>query len=253
MVFAVSNQKGGVGKTTSALNIAAGLAMLGKRVLLLDLDPQGNATSGMGVEKNKESIYDVLINRADIREAILPTRVASLFLLPASTALSGATVEMVALKDREQLLKNALAEIREEYDYILIDCPPSLDLLTVNAFTAADKVLVPIQCEFYALEGLGQLVNTIRLIQKRLNPDLAIDGVICTMYDSRTKLSEQVVQEVKRYFSSRVYASYIPRNVRLAEAPSYGVPIQLFDNYCPGALAYKALCREIIQRNEGAI
>lgn len=253
MVFAVSNQKGGVGKTTSAINIAAGLAMLGKRVLLLDLDPQGNATSGMGVEKNKESIYDVLINRADIREAILPTRIASLFLLPASTALSGATVEMVALKDREQLLKNALAEIREEYDYILIDCPPSLDLLTVNAFTAADKVLVPIQCEFYALEGLGQLVNTIRLIQKRLNPDLAIDGVICTMYDSRTKLSEQVVQEVKRYFSSRVYASYIPRNVRLAEAPSYGVPIQLFDNYCPGALAYKALCREIIQRNEGAI
>lgn len=253
MVFAVSNQKGGVGKTTSAINIAAGLAMLGKRVLLLDLDPQGNATSGMGVEKNKESIYDVLINRADIREAILPTRVASLFLLPASTALSGATVEMVALKDREQLLKNALAEIREEYDYILIDCPPSLDLLTVNAFTAADKVLVPIQCEFYALEGLGQLVNTIRLIQKRLNPDLAIDGVICTMYDSRTKLSEQVVQEVKRYFSSRVYASYIPRNVRLAEAPSYGVPIQLFDNYCPGALAYKALCREIIQRNEGAL
>ena len=253
MVFAVSNQKGGVGKTTSAINIAAGLAMLGKRVLLLDLDPQGNATSGMGVEKNKESIYDVLINRADIREAILPTRVASLFLLPASTALSGATVEMVALKDREQLLKNALAEIREEYDYILIDCPPSLDLLTVNAFTAADKVLVPIQCEFYALEGLGQLVNTIRLIQKRLNPDLAIDGVICTMYDSRTKLSEQVVQEVKRYFSSRVYASYIPRNVRLAEAPSYGVPIQLFDNYCPGALAYKALCRKIIQRNEGAI
>lgn len=253
MIFAVSNQKGGVGKTTSAINIAAGLAMLGKRVLLLDLDPQGNATSGMGVEKNKESIYEVLINRADIRGTILPTRISSLFLLPASTALSGATVEMVALKDREQLLKNALTEIREEYDYILIDCPPSLDLLTVNAFTAADKVLVPIQCEFYALEGLGQLVNTIRLIQKRLNPHLVIDGVICTMYDSRTKLSEQVVQEVKRYFSSKVYASYIPRNVRLAEAPSYGVPIQLFDTYCPGALAYKALCREIMQRNEGAL
>ena len=253
MIFAVSNQKGGVGKTTSAINIAAGLAMLGKRVLLLDLVPQGNATSGMGVEKNKESIYEVLINRADIRGTILPTRISSLFLLPASTALSGATVEMVALKDREQLLKNALTEIREEYDYVLIDCPPSLDLLTVNAFTAADKVLVPIQCEFYALEGLGQLVNTIRLIQKRLNPHLVIDGVICTMYDSRTKLSEQVVQEVKRYFSSKVYASYIPRNVRLAEAPSYGVPIQLFDNYCPGALAYKALCREIMQRNEGAL
>ena len=253
MIFAVSNQKGGVGKTTSAINIAAGLAMLGKRVLLLDLDPHGNATSGMGVEKNKESIYEVLINRADIRGTILPTRISSLFLLPASTALSGATVEMVALKDREQLLKNALTEIREEYDYVLIDCPPSLDLLTVNAFTAADKVLVPIQCEFYALEGLGQLVNTIRLIQKRLNPHLVIDGVICTMYDSRTKLSEQVVQEVKRYFSSKVYASYIPRNVRLAEAPSYGVPIQLFDNYCPGALAYKALCREIMQRNEGAL
>ena len=253
MIFAVSNQKGGVGKTTSAINIAAGLAMLGKRVLLLDLDPQGNATSGMGVEKNKVFTDEVLINRADIRGTILPTRISSLFLLPASTALSGATVEMVALKDREQLLKNALTEIREEYDYVLIDCPPSLDLLTVNAFTAADKVLVPIQCEFYALEGLGQLVNTIRLIQKRLNPHLVIDGVICTMYDSRTKLSEQVVQEVKRYFSSKVYASYIPRNVRLAEAPSYGVPIQLFDNYCPGALAYKALCREIMQRNEGAL
>lgn len=253
MIFAVSNQKGGVGKTTSAINISAGLAMLGKKVLLLDLDPQGNATSGLGVEKNKQSIYNVLIDRADIRGAILATQVPSLFLLPASTALSGATVEMVALKDREQLLKHALAEILDEYDYILIDCPPSLDLLTVNAFTAADKVLVPIQCEFYALEGLGQLVNTIKLIQKRLNPNLTLDGVVCTMYDSRTKLSEQVVQEVKRYFSSKVYASYIPRNVRLAEAPSYGVPIQLFDNYCPGALAYKALCREILQRNEGSV
>ena len=250
MILSVSNQKGGVGKTTSAINIACGLALRDKKVLLLDLDPQGNATSGMGEEKNNPGIYDVMINGISVEEVILKTRVKGLELIPSNISLSGATVEMVAFKDRENLLKKSLAPVRDKYDYIIIDCPPSLDLLTVNAFTASDKVIVPIQCEYYALEGLGQLVNTITLIKKRLNPALDIDGVVCTMYDSRTNLSEQVVCEVKKYFAAKVYHTRIPRNVRLAEAPSFGEPIQLFDAYCPGALAYKELCREIIERNE---
>lgn len=250
MILAITNQKGGVGKTTSAINISAGLALMDKKVLLLDLDPQGNATSGLGIEKDKQGIYNVLIDGEDIYNSIIPTQVNNLNIIPANTELSGATVEMVALKDREKLLKNALEKIKDEYDYIIIDCPPSLDLLTVNAFTASDKVVVPIQCEFFALEGLGQLVNTIKIIKMRLNPSLEIDGVVCTMFDSRTNLSSQVVAEVKKYFSAKVYRTNIPRNVRLAEAPSYGVPIQMFDAYCPGALAYKALCAEIVQRNE---
>ncbi len=250
MILSVSNQKGGVGKTTSAINISAGLALKDKKVLLLDLDPQGNATSGLGVEKDNMGIYDVMINGEDIKNVIMETQVKNLFLIPSNIDLSGATVEMVALKSRESLLKNALLNIKDDYDYIIIDCPPSLDLLTVNAFTASDKVIVPIQCEYYALEGLGQLVNTIMLIKKRLNPSLDIDGVVCTMFDSRTNLSQQVVDEVKKYFSKKVYKTHIPRNVRLAEAPSFGEPIQVFDAYCPGALAYKALCAEIIERNE---
>ncbi len=250
MILSISNQKGGVGKTTSAINISAGLALKGKRVLLLDLDPQGNATSGLGIEKNNMGIYDVMINGEDISSVVMETQVKNLYIIPSNIDLSGATVEMVALKDREKLLKNALNGIKDDYDYIIIDCPPSLDLLTVNAFTATDKILVPIQCEYYALEGLGQLVNTIMLIKKRLNPSLDIDGVVCTMYDSRTNLSQQVVDEVKKYFSHKVYKTCIPRNVRLAEAPSFGEPIQVFDSYCPGSLAYKALCAEIIERNE---
>lgn len=250
MILSVSNQKGGVGKTTSAINISAGLALKDKKVLLLDLDPQGNATSGLGIEKDNMGIYDVMINGEDIKNVIMETQVKNLFLIPSNIDLSGATVEMVALKSRESLLKNALLNIKDDYDYIIIDCPPSLDLLTVNAFTASDKVIVPIQCEYYALEGLGQLVNTIMLIKKRLNPSLDIDGVVCTMFDSRTNLSQQVVDEVKKYFSKKVYKTHIPRNVRLAEAPSFGEPIQVFDAYCPGALAYKALCAEIIERNE---
>ncbi len=250
MILSVSNQKGGVGKTTSAINISAGLALKDKKVLLLDLDPQGNATSGLNVEKDNMGIYDVMINGEDIENVIMKTQVKNLELIPSNIDLSGATVEMVALKNRESLLKNALLKIKDRYDYIIIDCPPSLDLLTVNAFTASDKVIVPIQCEYYALEGLGQLVNTIMLIKKRLNPDLDIDGVVCTMFDSRTNLSQQVVDEVKKYFSKKVYKTHIPRNVRLAEAPSFGEPIQVFDAYCPGALAYKALCAEIIERNE---
>lgn len=250
MILSISNQKGGVGKTTSAINISAGLALKGKRVLLLDLDPQGNATSGLGLEKDNMGIYDVMINGEDISSVIMETQVKNLYIIPSNIDLSGATVEMVALKDREKLLKNALSKIKNDYDYIIIDCPPSLDLLTVNAFTATDKILVPIQCEYYALEGLGQLVNTIMLIKKRLNPTLDIDGVVCTMYDSRTNLSQQVVDEVKKYFTHKVYKTCIPRNVRLAEAPSFGEPIQVFDSYCPGSLAYKALCGEIIERNE---
>ena len=252
MILSVSNQKGGVGKTTSAINISAGLALKGKSVLLLDLDPQGNATSGLGIEKDNMGIYDVMINGEDISSVIMETQVKNLYIIPSNIDLSGATVEMVSLKDREKLLKNALIKIKDTYDYIIIDCPPSLDLLTVNAFTASDKVIVPIQCEYYALEGLGQLVNTIMLIKKRLNPNLDIDGVVCTMYDSRTNLSQQVVDEVKKYFSKKVYKTHIPRNVRLAEAPSFGEPIQLFDSYCPGSLAYKALCAEIIERNENS-
>ena len=249
MILAISNQKGGVGKTTSAINIAAGLALKNKKVLLLDLDPQGNATSGLGISKKLKGIYEVLLSLADIRAVIIETDVKNLSIIPANTALSGATVEMVALAKRELLLKTALSVIKDDYDVIVIDCPPSLDLLTVNAFTAADKILVPIQCEFYALEGLGQLVNTIKLIRQKLNPKLELDGVVCTMYSSRTKLSEQVFAEVKRYFSQKVYQTVIPRNVRLAEAPSFGAPIQLFDASCAGAHAYNSLCEEIIKRN----
>ena len=251
MIISVTNQKGGVGKTTTAINLSAGLALKGKKTLLLDLDPQGNATSGLGIEKNNMGIYDVIIDNEDINSVIMDTQVQNLKIIPSNIDLSGATVEMVALKDRESLLKNALNKIKNDFDFIIIDCPPSLDLLTVNAFTASDKVLVPIQCEFYALEGLGQLMNTVKLIKMRLNPSLEIDGVVCTMYDSRTNLSQQVVDEVKKYFAKKVYNTFIPRNVRLAEAPSFGEPIQIFDGYCQGALAYKSLCEEFIERNQG--
>lgn len=250
MIISVTNQKGGVGKTTTAINLSAGLGLLGKTVLLLDLDPQGNATSGLGIKKNNKGIYDVMIDGEDIFNVIMDTKVKNLKVIPSNIDLSGATVEMVALKDRESLLKNALNKVKDRFDYIIIDCPPSLDLLTVNAFTASDKVLVPIQCEYYALEGLGQLMNTVKLIKKRLNPQLDIDGVVCTMYDSRTNLSQQVVDEVKKYFAKKVYNTFIPRNVRLAEAPSFGEPIQIFDAYCQGSLAYKALCQEFIERNQ---
>lgn len=249
MILAISNQKGGVGKTTSAINIACGIAQTRRKVLLLDLDPQGNATTGLGVSKKLKGIYQVLVGLADIHQVIIPTETENLFVIPANTELSGATVEMVALANREILLKSALDSVKDDFDCIIIDCPPSLDLLTVNAFTAADKVLVPIQCEFYALEGLGQLVNTIKLIRQKLNPALDLDGVVCTMFDTRTNLSQQVYEEVKKYFSSKVYNTKIPRNVRIAEAPSFGQPIQKFDAYCPGSLAYNSLCKEIIERN----
>lgn len=251
-VIAVSNQKGGVGKTTTAINLGAAVASACRRVLLVDMDPQGNATSGLGISKKGEnhSVYDVLINNIPAQEAIVPTAVESLYLMPSGMALAGAEVEMVPMMAREQKLKNALADILPLYDYIFIDCPPSLGLLTLNALTAANRVLVPIQCEFFALEGLGQLMNTVKLVKMHLNPNLELDGVVCTMYDMRTNLSDQVVREVKKYFGSRVYETPVPRNVRLAEAPSFGKPIELYDPSCTGAFSYRQVAAQLISRNE---
>ena len=251
-IVAISNQKGGVGKTTTAINLAAAVAAKCRRVLLVDLDPQGNSTSGLGFDKKSDfrNVYHVLIENLPAEQAVVSTAVSELKLLPSGIALAGAEVEMVQVKRREYVLKNALKPLLGEYDYIFIDCPPSLSVLTLNALTAADAVLVPIQCEFFALEGLGQLMNTIKLVQKHLNAALRLDGVVCTMFDSRTNLSAQVVAEVKRYFSSRVYGTAIPRNIRLAEAPSYGLPIELFDAKSSGAAAYRDLAEEFLLRNE---
>ncbi|MBE5780923.1 MAG: ParA family protein [Clostridiales bacterium] len=250
-IIAVANQKGGVGKTTTNVNLSACLAALGKRVLTIDIDPQGNTTSGLGIEKSEitDSTYEVLIGDATARDAIIPTCVEGLDLLPSNINLVGAEIEMTSMIAREHILKEALNKVKEEYDFILIDCPPSLGLLTLNALTAADKVLVPIQCEFYALEGLSQLINTVNIVGKRLNPSLSMEGVVLTMYDPRTKLSQQVVGEVKNFFNNRVYDTMIPRNVRLGEAPSFGLPITLYDPNCTGAKAYMALAQEVIDAN----
>jgi len=244
--IAVVNQKGGVGKTTTTVNLTAALAGLGKRVLLCDFDPQANATSGMGVDKSavSPSVYDVLISGAEPEKAIVPTKFGDV--LPSNKALAGAGVEMIGLEDPQHLLKRALAQLQDRYDYILIDCPPSLELLTVNALTAADTLLVPVQCEYYALEGLSDLLSTVRLVKKGLNPHLSLEGVLLTMFDSRTNLSLQVAEEVKRHFPGQVYATVIPRNVRLSEAPSHGKPIQAYDPYSRGAEAYTALAREMM-------
>lgn len=248
-IIAIANQKGGVGKTTTNVNLSACLAVAGKRVLTIDIDPQGNTTSGLGIDKNKieKSIYDVLINGADAKEAIIHTEIDNLDIIVSNIQLAGAEIELVSMISRETILKKALSEIRESYDYILIDCPPSLGLITINALTAADRLLVPIQCEYYALEGLAQLMNTVNLVQKHLNPDLKIEGVVLTMFDARTNLAIEVVQEVKKYFRDKVYTTIIPRNVRLGEAPSHGLPIIMYDPKSTGAEAYTDLAEEMIE------
>ena len=248
-IIAVTNQKGGVGKTTTAINLSACLAALKKRVLLVDLDPQGNATSGVGkANADSNTVYDVLIGEAEAKDAILETGYGTLDLMPTAIELAGAEIELVGMDDRELLLKAALNTIRDQYDYILIDCPPSLSLLTINALSAADSVLIPIQCEYYALEGLGALMNTVKLMRRKLNPDLGIAGILLTMFDSRTNLCAQVVHEVRAHFPNEVFETMIPRNVRLSEAPSYGQPIHVYDGRCIGAKAYGELAKELIER-----
>ncbi len=252
-IIAIANQKGGVGKTTTAVNLSACLAEMKKRVLLIDIDPQGNSTSGLGVEKStlKASAYDVLINNIDAKKAVLGTMIETLDIIPANIDLVGAEVELVPKMAREQILKTALKLIRDDYDYIFMDCPPSLGLITINALTAADKILVPIQCEYYALEGLSQLINTIKLVRTNLNPGLEVEGVVLTMFDGRTNLSIQVVEEVKKYFKNKVYNTVIPRNVRLGEAPSFGLPVIRYDAACLGAQCYNELAKEIIEGGVG--
>ena len=247
-IIAVANQKGGVGKTTTAINLGACLAQESRRVLLVDIDPQGNATSGIGINGNDARLgtYEVLIGQAEAKEAILPTALASLDVLPTGQRLSGAEVELVGMMARETRLKTCLAKVRDEYDFILIDSPPSLGLLTVNSLTASDSVIIPLQCEYLALEGLTQLITAIRLIQDHLNPSLRIEGVLLTMFDARLSLSKQVAEEARKFFSDRVYKAVIPRNVRLSEAPSFGKPIVLYDPHSSGAESYRELAREVL-------
>ena len=250
-VVSIANQKGGVGKTTTTVNLSTILAKAGKKVLMIDADPQGNATSGLGVEKEvKYSLYDILINDVELADTYQETNVKNLKVCPSNINLAGAEVELVSVMSREQRLKEKLEKVREDFDYILIDCPPSLGLITLNAFTASDSVLIPVQCEYFALEGLGQLLNTINLVKKHLNKELIIEGALLTMYDIRTRLSNQVVKEVKKYFETKVYKTVIPRNVKLSEAPSYGMPITLYDGKSKGAKAYEKFGKEFIKRNE---
>lgn len=251
-IIAIANQKGGVGKTTTAVNLSACLAVQGKKVLIIDVDPQGNTTSGLGVDKKKIdlSIYDVLINDTDVKDTILETCVENLYLCPSNIRLAGAEVELVSVISRETRMKSALEDIKGDYDFILIDCPPSLGLLTINSLTASDTVLVPIQCEYYALEGLTQLMNTVKLVQKHLNQRLEVEGVVLTMFDARTNLSLQVVEDVKKHFKDKVYRTIIPRNVRLSEAPSFGLPIIKYDEKSKGAECYMDLASEVIDYSE---
>lgn len=250
-IIAFANQKGGVGKTTSCVNIATYLALMGKQVLLVDIDPQGNATSGMGIPKVKgqKSVYDVLIGNADTGEVIQKTQIDGLDIIPSNIDLAGVEVELVYIENRENILKKVLSSLKNRYDYIIVDCPPSLGLLTINGLTAADSVLIPIQCEFFALEGLSQLMNTIRLVKKKLNGQIAVEGVLLTMRDSRSNLGAQVAEEITKYFGKTVFTNTIPRNVRLAECPSHGKPIYLYDKNCAGSIAYLKATEELLERN----
>lgn len=251
-IIAITNQKGGVGKTTSTVNLGASLAKLGKKILLVDIDPQGNATSGVGVNKGDidECVYNVLVEDLDAQQVIVPTMVDKLHIIPATIQLAGAEIELVSTISRELKLKKALTPLKVSYDYIIIDCPPSLGLLTLNALTASDSVLIPVQCEYYALEGLSQLLNTVRLVQKHLNKELMIEGVLLTMFDARTNLGVQVIEEVKMYFQDKVYDSIIPRNIRLGEAPSHGQPITVYDPKSKGAEVYLELAKEVMKVGE---
>lgn len=251
-IIAIANQKGGVGKTTTAINLSACLVENGKKVLTIDMDPQGNTTSGIGIEKeNLEStVYELILGECTIRESIIQTEIDNLFLIPSNVNLAGAEIELLGINDKEYILKNEVDYIKDDYDFIIIDCPPSLNMLTINAMTTASTVLVPIQCEYYALEGLSQLIHTINLVQERLNPNLQMEGVVFTMYDARTNLSLQVVEDVKSNLNTTIYKTIIPRNIRLAEAPSHGLPINLYDAKSAGAESYRLLAKEVIEREE---
>jgi chromosome partitioning protein len=249
--IAVCNQKGGTGKTTTTINLASALAVLGKKILIVDMDPQGNASSGVGVNKNeiKESLYDILIHRISITQGLISTEFNNLYIIPCNINLTGAEIELVGVLSRETRLKKALDSIKSQYDFIFIDSPPSLGLLTLNALVAADSILVPIQCEFYALEGVSQLLNTISLVKEGLNPELHIEGVLMTMADFRTNLTNEVINEIKNYFKDKVYKSIIPRNIRLSEAPSFGKPINFYDSTSVGSIKYKELAEEFLLAN----
>lgn len=251
-IIAVANQKGGVGKTTTAINLSSCLAEKGQKVLAIDMDPQGNMTSGLGVEKDQveNTVYDLIIGKAGIEEVLCKEVIENLDVLPTNIDLSAAEIEMIGVENKEYILRDEVAKIRENYDYVIIDCPPSLNMLTINAMTTADSVLVPIQCEYYALEGLSQLIHTIELVQERLNENLKMEGVVFTMYDARTNLSLQVVENVKDNLEQTIYKTIIPRNIRLAEAPSYGMPINLYDPKSTGAESYMLLADEVIHKGE---
>ena len=248
-VIAIANQKGGVGKTTTAINLSACLAEAKKKILTIDLDPQGNTTSGLGIDKNEtdNTVYELMLGECTVKECIKKTQIEELYLIASDVNLAGAEIELLGINDKEYILKNAVDYVKDDYDFIIIDCPPSLNMLTVNAMTTADTVLVPIQCEYYALEGLSQLIHTIDLVQQRLNPNLQLEGVVFTMYDARTNLSLEVVENVKANLKQTVYKSIIPRNVRLAEAPSHGEPIIVYDTRSAGAEAYRDLAEEVIE------